>query len=85
MLGGGGIGEDEASAVTGAGGIGEHEGSAVTGGGGIEEQPRAVLGGGGISDPERAGREPGPTRRRSHRTPYPYSAADGPSGHCSGG
>jgi len=42
--------------VLGGGGIGEHEASAVTGGGGIEEQPSAVLGGGGISDPERAGR-----------------------------
>jgi hypothetical protein len=43
-------------AMLGGGGIGEHEASAVTGGGGIEEQPCAVLGGGGISDPERAGR-----------------------------
>lgn len=42
--------------MLGGGGIGEHEASAVTGGGGIEEQPCAVLGGGGISDPERAGR-----------------------------
>ena len=42
-------------AMLGGGGIGEHEASAVTGGG-IEEQPCAVLGGGGISDPERAGR-----------------------------
>ena len=56
MLGGGGIGEQDASAVAGGGGIGEHEASAVAGGGGIEEQPSAVLGGGGISDPERAGR-----------------------------
>ena len=56
MLGGGGIGEHEASAVTGAGGMAEHEASAVTGGGGIAEQPCAVLGGGGIPDPERAGR-----------------------------
>jgi hypothetical protein len=55
MLGGGGIGEHEASAVTGGGGMAEHEASAVTGGGGIEEQPCAVLGGGGIPDPERAG------------------------------
>ena len=43
-------------AMLGGGGIGEHEASAVTGGGGIEEQPCAVLGGGGIPDPERAGR-----------------------------
>jgi hypothetical protein len=43
-------------AMLGGGGIGEHEASAVTGGGGIEEQPCAVLGGGGISDPARAGR-----------------------------
>ena len=35
--------------MLGGGGIGEHEASAVTGGGGIEEQPCAVLGGGGIS------------------------------------
>ena len=56
MLGGGGIGEHEASAVFGGGGMAEHEASAVTGGGGMEEQPCAVLGGGGIPDPERAGR-----------------------------
>jgi hypothetical protein len=42
-------------AMLGGGGIGEHEASAVTGGG-IEEQPCAARGGGGISDPERAGR-----------------------------
>ena len=42
--------------MLGGGGIGEQEASAVTGGGGIEEQPCAVLGGGGISDPDRAGR-----------------------------
>ena len=42
--------------MLGGRGIGEHEASAVTGGGGIEEQPCAVLGGGGIPDPERAGR-----------------------------
>ena len=42
--------------MLGGGGIGEHEASAVTGGGGIEERPCAVLGGGGITDPERAGR-----------------------------
>ena len=41
--------------MLGGGGIGEHEASAVTGGG-IEEQPCAVLGGGGISDLEPAGR-----------------------------
>ena len=44
--------------MPGGGGIGEHEASAVTGGDGIEEQPCAVLGGGGIPDPERAGRRP---------------------------
>ena len=32
MLGGGGIGEHDASVVTGAGGLAEHEASAVTGG-----------------------------------------------------
>ena len=42
--------------MLGGGGIGEHEASAVTGGGGIAEQPSAVLGGGGISDRGRAGR-----------------------------
>ena len=42
--------------MLGGGGIGEHEASAVTGGGGIGEQPCAVLGGGGIADPGRAGR-----------------------------
>ena len=41
--------------MLGGGGIGEHEASAVTGGGGMEEQSCAVLGGGGIPDPERAG------------------------------
>ena len=41
--------------MLGGGGIGEHDASAVTGGGGIGEQPSAVRGG-GISDPERAGR-----------------------------
>ena len=56
MLGGGGIGEHEPSAVFGGGGMAEHEGSAVTGGGGIGEQSCAVLGGGVIPDPERAGR-----------------------------
>ena len=42
--------------MLGGGGIGEHEARAVTGGGGIEEQPSAVPGGGGIPDPGRAGR-----------------------------
>ena len=42
--------------MLGGGGIGEHEASAVTGGGGMEEQSCAVLGGGAIPDPERAGR-----------------------------
>ena len=42
--------------MLGGGGIGEHEASAVIGGGGIEEQPSAVLGGGGISVPELARR-----------------------------
>ena len=42
--------------MLGGGGIGEQEASAVTGGGGIEEQPSAVPGGGGIPDPGRAGR-----------------------------
>jgi hypothetical protein len=53
MLGGGGIAEHEASAVSGGGGTAEQEGSAVTGGGGIAEQDgSAVLGGGGMADPD---------------------------------
>ena len=53
MLGGGGIAEHEASAVSGGGGTDEQEGSAVTGGGGIAEQDgSAVLGGGGMTDPD---------------------------------
>jgi hypothetical protein len=53
MLGGGGMAEQEASAVTGGGGIGEHEASAVFGGGGTAEQEEsAVLGGGGIAEHE---------------------------------
>jgi hypothetical protein len=55
VAGGGGIGEQDATAVTGAGGMAEQEASAVAGGGGIAEQSSAVLGGGGIFDPERAG------------------------------
>jgi hypothetical protein len=42
-------------AMLGGGGMAEHEASAVTGGG-MEEQPCAVLGGGVIPDPEPAGR-----------------------------
>src|ERR1700733_4543178 len=49
MLGGGGVGEHEASAVTGGGGIGEPEGRAVPGGG-MEEQAPAVSGGGGTDE-----------------------------------
>jgi hypothetical protein len=52
MLGGGGIGEHEASAVTGGGGI-EEQVTAVAGGGGTDEQDaRAVAGGGGIGEHE---------------------------------
>jgi hypothetical protein len=47
MLGGGGIGEHEASAVSGGGGTDEQEGSAVTGGGGIAEQDGSAISGGG--------------------------------------
>jgi hypothetical protein len=51
MLGGGGIAEHEASAVSGGGGTAEQEGSAVTGGGGIAEQVgSAVTGGGGTAE-----------------------------------
>ena len=53
MLGGGGMTEQEASAVSGGGGTAEQDGSAVTGGGGIAEQDgSAVLGGGGMTDPD---------------------------------
>ena len=52
MLGGGGIGEHEASAVTGGGGI-EEQATAVFGGGGTDEQDAsAVAGGGGIEEHE---------------------------------
>jgi hypothetical protein len=51
MLGGGGIGEHEASAVSGGGGMAEREDSAVSGGGGIaEREDSAVFGGGGIAE-----------------------------------
>jgi len=52
MLGGGGIGEHEASAVAGGGGIAEHEASAVRGGGTGEQDASAVAGGGGIAEHE---------------------------------
>jgi hypothetical protein len=48
MLGGGGIGEHEASAVTGGGGPGEQV-TAVSGGGGTDEQDARAVAGGGIS------------------------------------
>ena len=52
MLGGGGIGEHEASAVTGGGGI-EEQVTAVFGGGGTDEQDAsAMAGGGGIREHE---------------------------------
>src|ERR1700756_146161 len=52
MLGGGGIGEHEGSAVTGGGGM-EEQASAVTGGGGTDElDASAVAGGGGIGEHE---------------------------------
>ena len=51
MLGGGGICEQDASAVFGGGGIAEQDDRAVVGGGGIAEQDdRAVLGGGGTAE-----------------------------------
>ena len=54
MLGGGGIAEHEASAVSGGGGTDEQEGSAVTGGGGIAEHDgSSVFGGGGMASPDR--------------------------------
>jgi hypothetical protein len=54
MAGGGGIAEQDGSAVLGGGGMTEPD-SDVRGGGGIAEQDSAVLGGGGIIDPERSG------------------------------
>ena len=54
MAGGGGIAEQEDSAVLGGGGMTDPDND-VRGGGGIAEQASAVLGGGGINDPERAG------------------------------
>jgi hypothetical protein len=50
MLGGGGIAEQDGSAVSGGGGIAEQEASAVLGGGGTAERSSAVLGGGGIAE-----------------------------------
>jgi hypothetical protein len=47
MLGGGGIAEHEASAVSGGGGTDEQEASAVTGGGGIAEHDESLISGGG--------------------------------------
>ena len=113
VSGGGGTDEQDASAVAGGGGIGEHEASAVSGGGGIaEHEASAVTGPAGSAStrparspaaavsrnspapysaaagyliPDGPGGEPGPTRLGSHRTPYPYSAADGPSSHFPGG
>jgi hypothetical protein len=53
MLGGGGIGEHEASAVSGGGGTDEQDARAVAGGGGIgEHEASAVCGGGGIGEHE---------------------------------
>ena len=99
VAGGGGIGEHEASAVSGGGGIAEHEASAVTGAGGIAEHEASAVTAAAVSTnspapysaaagyviPNGPGGEPAPTRLRSHGTSYPYSAADGPSGHCPGG
>jgi hypothetical protein len=87
MLGGGGIAEHEASAVTGGGGTAEQEGSAVTGGGGIAEQDgSAVLGGGGMTDPDNdvrgGGGIIGPERARLSafaRTTCPASVTASPS------
>ena len=54
VLGGGGMTEQEESAVVGGGGMTEHEESAVVGGGGITDPDSAVLGGSGISEPDKA-------------------------------
>lgn len=99
MAGGGGIREHEASAVSGGGGIAEHVASAVTGpagsastspvrspaAAGLRNSPAPYSVAAGSLIPNGPGGEPGPTWLRSHRTPYPYSAADGPSGHYPGG
>ena len=101
MAGGGGIREHEASAVSGGGGIAEHVASAVTGpagsastrparspaAAGLGNSPAPYSVAAGYLIPNGPGGEPGPTRLGSHRTPspYPYSAADGPSSHCPGG
>jgi hypothetical protein len=51
VSGGGGTDEQVASAVTGGGGIAEHDGSLISGGGGTTEQvASAVTGGGGIAE-----------------------------------
>jgi hypothetical protein len=81
VAGGGGIAEHEASAVSGGGGIGEHEASAVVGAAVLRNGPAPYSVAAGYLIPNGPGGEPWPTRLRSHRTPYPYSAADGPSGH----
>src|SRR5262249_51455141 len=52
MLGGGGIGEHEASAVTGGGGIEEQAAAVFVGGGTAEQDASAVAGGGGIEEHE---------------------------------
>ena len=54
VAGGGGIAEQEGSAVLGGGGMTDPDND-VRGGGGIAEQDSAVVGGGGMCDPERAG------------------------------
>ena len=53
MAGGGGIAEQDESAVFGGGGTAEQETSFVAGGGGIDEdEARTVFGGGGIAEQE---------------------------------
>ena len=85
VAGGGGIGEHEASAVFGGGGMAEHEASAVTAAAGLRNSPAPYSVAAGYLILNGPGGEPWPTRLCSHRTPYPYSAAEGLSGHCPGG
>ena len=62
--------------MLGGGGIGEHEASAVTGGGGMEEQATAVSGGGSAAE-GLLGHCPGGKNHRP-RTPGPFRSAPRP-------
>ena len=49
---------------------------------GLRNSPAPYSVAAGYLIPNGPGGEPWPTRLRPHRIPYPYSAPDGPSGHC---